>query len=27
LLGVAVPSSWGPSADERSALQLEEQLA
>ena len=27
LLGVAVPSSWGPSADERSALQLEEQPA
>ena len=27
LLGVAVPSSWGPSADERSAIQPEEQLA
>lgn len=27
LLGVAVPSSWGPSADERSAIQPQEQLA
>jgi len=26
LLDVAVPSSWGPSADERSAIQAEEQL-
>ena len=27
LLDVAVPSSWGPSADERSAIQRDEQLA
>lgn len=26
MLDVAVPSSWGPSADERSAIQAEEQL-
>ncbi len=26
MLDVAVPSSWGPSADERSAIQVEEQM-